>query len=482
MRRVAVIGGGITGLAAAHALDRAVAQGGLDGAVLLEAGPRLGGRVLTERVGGFLIEGGPDSFITLKPQAVQFAHELGLRDRLVGTLEPRHVFIRHGGRLLPLPDGLTGLIPQRLEPFVRSPLFSLGEKARFGLEPFIRPAINGADESLGGFVRRRLGDAAVDRLAAPLLAGIHAGDVNRLSLRATFPQLADAERRYGSLTRAVLARRRAGRRRAGEAPEGDATGGPLPAFMTVRGGLQELIVRAASSLRHVTVRTRTAVEGLRRRSGGYVLDLAGGEELEADAVILAVPAEAAAELLMEVNGPAAAAAGSIRSVSTAVIALGFRRDHVRHSLSGHGYVGSHREPSAHTACTWVSSKWPDRAPEGMALLRCFVGRDGAQDALAMDDGDLTAAVIAELRPLLGITGMPVLTRVYRWRDAMPQYEVGHLDRLAAMEAALAATPGLVTAGAPYRGVGLPDCIAQGMRAARHAVDALRVVQPGPRQP
>ena len=404
MKRVVIVGGGITGLAAAHALEGAVRRGDADEAVLLESGPRLGGKILTEQVDGFLIEGGPDSFITLKPQAVQFARELGLGDRLVGTLEPRHVFIRHAGRLLPLPEGLTGLIPQRLGPFVRSPLFTLFEKARFGLEPFIPPSANGTDESLGGFVRRRLGQAAVDRLAAPLLAGIHAGDIERLSLRATFPQLSDAERHYGSLTRAVLARGRAG-----TATNGSTRGGPLlPMFMSLRDGLEELIRAAAGSLRTVTIRTGVSVSAILHRDGRYDVRLAGGESIEAGAVILTVPAHAAMPLVAGVNDPAAAVVGTIRSISTAVVALGFRRDQVRHRLEGHGYVGSHREPTAHTACTWVSSKWADRAPQGMVLLRCFVGRDGAQGALAMDDDELTSAIIDELRPLLMITGQPTL--------------------------------------------------------------------------
>jgi len=472
MRRVAVIGGGITGLAASHALEAAVRQGDVDQAVLLEAGPRLGGKILTETIEGFLIEGGPDSFITLKPEAVRFARELGLGDRLVGTLEPRHVFVRHGGRLLPLPEGLTGLIPQRVGPFLRSPLFTLSEKARFGLEPFIQSQTDGADESLGGFVRRRLGGAAVDRLAAPLLAGIHAGDIERLSLRATFPQLADAERRYGSLTRAVLARRRERVPLNGVTPRA----APLPMFMSLRGGLQELVGAAARSLSSVTVRISAPVSAITRSGAGYIVHLAGGETVEAGAVILTVPAHAAGPLVAELNGPAAAVAGMIRSISTAVVALGFSREQVGHRLAGHGYVGSRQEPSTHTACTWVSSKWADRAPQGRVLLRCFVGRDGAQDALEMDDDDLTGAVIAELRPLLRISGPPLLARVYRWQEAMPQYEIGHLDRLEAMESALAATPGLILAGAPYRGVGLPDCIAQGKLAAHHAVDALRVVE------
>jgi oxygen-dependent protoporphyrinogen oxidase len=478
VRRVIVIGGGITGLAAAYALDGAVRRGEVGEAVLLEAGPRLGGKIITECIDDFLIEGGPDSFITLKPQAVRFARELGLGDRLIGTLEPRHVFIRHAGRLYPLPDGLTGLIPQRLGSFVRSPLFTLAEKARFGLEPFIAPAANGADESIGGFVRRRLGQAAVDRLAAPLLAGIHAGDIDRLSLRATFPQLAEAERRYGSLTRAVLARR-------GSASSGNGTQqGDLPTsvFMTLRGGLEELVRAAAASIRNVRLRTASPVAAVTYADGAYVVRLSNGERVEAAAVILSLPVHSAVRLLAGVNSPAAAVAGMIRSISTAVLVLGFRRDQIHHRLDGHGYVSSHNEVASHTACTWVSSKWPDRAPPGSVQLRCFVGRDGAQTALEMDDRDLTNAVLGELRPLLGITGTPVLARAYRWRDAMPQYEVGHLERLDALQAALSATPGLILAGAPYRGVGLPDCIAQGMSAARQAVDTLRGIRTGALRP
>lgn len=474
MRKVVVIGGGITGLAAAYALDAAVRRGEVDEAVLLEAGPRLGGKILTERIDGFLIEGGPDSFITLKPHAVRFARELGLTDRLVGTLEPRGVFIRHAGRLFPLPDGLTGLIPQRLGPFVRSPLFSLTEKARFGLEPFIAPSRNGTDESIGGFVRRRLGQAAVDRLAAPLLAGIHAGDIDRLSLLATFPQLAEAERRYGSLTRAVLARRRSG------SPGNGTQQSDLPTsmFMTLRGGLEELVHAAAASVHTVRLRTITPVAAITHAGGAYLVRLVNGEQLQAGAVIVSVPAPAAVRLLAGVNDRAASVAGMIRSISTAVVGLGFKREQIRHRLDGHGYVGAHTEAAVHTACTWVSSKWADRAPRGSVQLRCFVGRDGAQSPLEMDDRDLTQAVLDELRPLLGITGTPVLARVYRWREAMPQYEIGHLERLDAMQAALAATPGLILAGAPYRGVGLPDCIAQGVSAAEQAVAALRGIRPG----
>lgn len=456
--RVAVIGGGITGLAAARVLRESLVRGGAGEVTLIESSPRLGGKILTERIGGFLIEGGPDSFITVKPQAVEFARELGLGGRLVGTLDPRHVFILHRGGLHPLPEGLASLIPQRLGPFIRSGLFTPWEKARFGLDLLIPPSRNGADESLGHFVRRRLGQAAVERLAGPLLAGIHAGDIEELSLRATFPTLAEAEHRHGSLTRAVLARRRSPR-----APSG---GGSM--FMTLRGGLQELVDRAAD-LPGVAVRTKTEVRAIDRRGEGYLLRIDGAEPVEADRVVVTAPADAAAAVLRGINPPASRLAQTVPYVSTAAVAFGFRRADVRHPLAGHGYVVGLGERMAHTAVTWVSSKWPDRAPEGHVLLRCFTGRAGDQEALALDDGALAEALLGELTPLLGITGAPVLTRVYRWNAAMPQYTLGHLERVVSLRRALEATPGIVVAGGGYGGVGLPDCIRQGREAAAEAL-------------
>lgn len=459
--RVVVVGGGITGLAAAYTLSRPSAAGTVD-VTLVETSPRLGGKILTEQVGPFLIEGGPDSFLTLKPAAVEFARELGLADRLIGTQEPGGAFILYRGRLEPLPDGLAGLVPQRLGPFLRSGLFAPLEKARFALDLVVPPSRNGADESLGSFVRRRLGPAAVDRLAAPLLAGIHAGDIDRLSLRATFPQFADAERRYGSLTRAVLARRRAGQSRVGAG---------LPMFMTLRGGLRELVGAVTRALPGGSVRTAQVVR-ITRTSADYVLTLHDGAELRADAVVLAVPAAVTTHLLSIVNPDAARLLPSIPYVSTAAVVLAFHRADVAHPLSGHGYVVARSERTLHTACTWVSSKWPHRAPGDHVLLRTYVGRDGDQAALAMDDEALGALVLRELTPLLGIRGTPALVRVYRWPQAMPQYLVGHLERVAGVRACLQRTPGLVLAGSAYEGVGIPDCIRQGREAASAVLAAL----------
>lgn len=459
---VVVVGGGIAGLAAAYALNQAASTGAVDGATLVEASGRLGGKIVTQRVGDFVIDGGPDSFLTVKPHAVELARAVGLDEQLVGTLSPRHVYVLHRGQLKPLPDGMAMLIPQRLGPFLRSGLFSPLEKARFALEPFIAPNPNGTDESLGQFVRRRLGSAAVDRLAAPLLAGIHAGDVDAISLRATFPQLPEAERRYGSLTAAVLARRRSPR----------PADGSSSMFMTLAGGLQELVDGVAGRLDRVAVRTGVSVEGIARHPRrGYAVRLGDGETLAADAVVFTLPSPAAAALLKDINLAAATIAASVAYVSTAAIALGFRRADVAHPLAGHGYVVARGEGRAHTACTWVSSKWPHRAPAGHVLLRCYAGRSGEQDALAWHDDALVERVVGELTPLLGISAPPVLARVFRWRDAMPQYAVGHVDRIAALEHALLETPGIVLAGAGYRGVGIPDCIRQGFEAAQQAVAA-----------
>lgn len=459
---VVVIGGGIAGLAAAYALNQAASTGAVDGVTLVEASGRLGGKIITQRVGDFVIEGGPDSFLTVKPHAVDLARTVGLDEQLVETLSPRHVYVLHCGRLKPLPDGMATLIPQRLGPFLRSGLFSPLEKARFALEPFIAPNPNGTDESLGQFVHRRLGSAAVDRLAAPLLAGIHAGDVDAISLRATFPQLAEAERRHGSLTAAVLAHRRSPR----------SSDGSQSMFMTLAGGLQELVDGVAGRLDRVAVRTGVSVEGIARHPRrGYAVRLGNGEILAAEAVVLALPSPAAAALLMEISPAAAAVAASVSYVSTAAIALGFRRADVGHLLAGHGYVVARGEGLAHTACTWVSSKWPHRAPTGHVLLRCYAGRSGEQNALALHDNALVERVVKELTPLLGISAPPVMARVFRWRDAMPQYTVGHVDRIAALEHALLETPGISVAGAGYRGVGIPDCIRQGFEAAQQAVAA-----------
>jgi len=465
-----VIGGGITGLAVAHTLNAAVAAGSLDTSVLLEAAPHLGGKIVTERIGGFVFEAGPDSFLTLKPEALELCRTLGLADQVVGTLAPRQVFVLSRGVLEPLPDGLAGLVPTRLLPFLRSGLFSVWEKARIAGELLVSRHRNGTEESVGEFVRRRLGPAAVDRLAAPLLAGIYAGDVDRLSLQATFPQFAEMEAHYGSLMMAAV--RRQIRRRLRYPPGDHADGGDtdnLGMFATLRDGLDHLVNRIKASLPHVEVRTGAPARVITREGNQYRVHLANGAHVDADVVIVTTPAYAAARLLRSLTAIAASTLDQIPYVSTAAIALGFARTDVAHPLAGHGYVVARGEGLAHTACTWTSSKWPRRTPANSVLLRCYVGRAGDRRALNEDDDGLVATVLAEIRPLLGITGRPLLARLHRWEDAMPQYDMGHLGRVEAITDALSQTPGVLVAGAGYGGIGLPDCIRQGTEVAGAAL-------------
>ncbi len=449
--RVAIVGGGITGLAAAYALAG-------HEVLLFERGPRLGGKILTERLDGFLLEAGPDSFLTTKPQAVEVSRALGLGDELIGTSPGRTVYVLSRGRLHPLPEGLMLIAPTKVAPFLRSGLFSWGEKARIAADLLVPPGRDG-DESLGAFVRRRMGRAALDRLAAPLLAGIYAGDAERLSLQATFPQLRELERRHGSLIAGVLAQRRTAGAGAGD--------GRLPLFMTIRGGLDRL-VGALAAASGADVRTGTEVAAIGPDGAGYVLDLAAGGRVDVDALILATPSYAAADLLATLAPEAAALLRQIAYASTATISLAYREEELPR-LAGHGFVVARSEGYRITACTWASAKWPDRAPPGYGLLRAYVGSASDPRALDRSDAEIIALVRSDLAEAMRLTASPILARVSRWPRSMPQYALGHLERLAEVERLLSWHPRFSIAGAGYRGIGLPDCIKQGMAAAARVV-------------
>jgi oxygen-dependent protoporphyrinogen oxidase len=452
---VAVVGGGITGLVAA----RDLAAAGVP-VTLVEAGPRLGGKILTERFDGFLVESGPDSFLTTRPAAIELCRELGLGNRLIGTREPRAVFIRHRGRLVPLPEGLALVLPTRLRPFLTTPLFSPREKLRMGLDLFLPRATLDGDESVGAFLRRRLGNDLVERLAGPLLGGIYGTDVDQLSLLAVMPQLRAAEHAHRSL---LLA----GRAGSG-APRGPNGGSAGSLFQSLAGGMGELVDALRAALergsRPANVRTSTVVEALEPIAGGHLVRLSDGSTVQAEAVVLAAPAPAAAQLL-EARVPAAARA--LRTIpfgSTVAVTLGFPEDALPRPLRGHGFLVPPDEGLAISACTWSSAKWPGRAPEGFVLLRASLRAPDAA-LLAATDETLVAMARTDLARSLGLRGEPILARVARWPHAMPRYTIGHLDRVQAARAALAATPGIVLAGASYGGVGLPDCVAQGRAAA-----------------
>jgi oxygen-dependent protoporphyrinogen oxidase len=459
-RRVAVVGGGMAGLATALRLvEGARARDLALEVALLEAAPELGGTIRTEQTGGFTIEGGPDAFITDKPWALALCNRLGIADRLVGTREgERRTYVARGGRLHPLPDGFLMLAPTNPWALAGSSLFSWPGKLRMALDLVLPRRHDGGDETLAHFVRRRLGREALERAADPLVGGIYTADPERLSLAATMPRFLEMERRHRSL---ILGLRAAGR--AAAAASGTA-GARYALFMAHARGMGGLVADLAQRLPEGVVRTRAAVEGLAHDDGVWRLR-AGGEALTADAVVLTVPAPAASRLLAPLDGPLAQALGAIDYASSATVTLAFRSADLPAVLPGFGFVVPAVEGRSLLACTFASRKFPGRAPEGHELIRAFVGGARRPDLVDLPDDALLTTVRNELRALLGITAAPILTRVHRHPRAMPQYALGHLDRVADIEQRIAALPGLRLAGAAYRGVGIPDCVRGGEEAA-----------------
>jgi len=462
-RRVAVVGGGITGLAAAHDLAAAGVP-----FTLYEAQPRFGGVIRTERADGFLLEGGPDAMLAQKPEALALCRELGLADSLVPTSAPRTVYVLRRGRLHPLPEGILG-IPSRIGPFVRTRLFSWRGKLRMGLD-LVAPRGRAGDESIASFLRRRLGQEAVELLGQPLMAGIHAGDPERLSLRATFPRLAELEARHRSLLRGFRAEARAANARPSAAEAGSA-------FYSLKNGLETLVDALLAGLPAGSLRPGAPVAALARGGDGFSLQMAAGGAETASAVIVAVPPARAAALLAGLDADLSHLLAGISSVSTATVLLGYRRQDVSHPLDGHGVMIPWTEGLHTSAFTFFSSKFPGRAPEGHVLLRGFLGSARDPHVLEGTDAELARVVAAEMAPVLGLRGEPMLVRVFRWPGGTPQMELGHLERVARVEARLAGLPGLALAGAGLRGAGLPDCIADG-RAAAAQVRSLQKVTPG----
>lgn len=453
---IVIVGAGIAGLSAAWEL---VQRGRRP--LVLEAQPRAGGVIRTEHVDGFVIDAGPDALLIQKPAAIALCRELGLGDRLVPTLTPRTAFVLRRGRLIPLPEASVLGIPTRVGPFVTSTLFSWPGKLRMAIELVMPARRHQSDESIGSFMRRRFGEQAVTYLAEPLLAGIHAGDVNRLSMRAAFPRLLDAERTHGSVIRALASMRLAPGTTAGDNSPG--------AFMSLPGGVEEMVSALVTRLPARTLRTGAGAAAVEGR-GPYAVRLTTGELIESRAVIIATPAWAAAEILQSTDAELSRLARDVRYVSSATVAIGIHREQVRHPLQGSGFVVPRPDRKVLMAASWVSSKWPHRAPQGFVLLRGFVGGAYDQGVLEQSDTRIVEAVFDELAALLGITGMPQLTRLYRWPRASAQHEVGHLERVDQIERRLASLPGLFVTGSGFRGTGIPDCVSDGRVTGAQAAE------------
>lgn len=444
---VAVVGGGISGLTAARVLSRSGLR-----VRLFESKPECGGLIATERIGDWLLEAGPDTLLTHKPAALELVRDLGLEPQLVAPLARRPTYVLRRNALRTLPETSALGLPTDIATLVRAGAFSWRGKLRMAAEAVLPPAPPASDESIGSFVGRRFGREAVRFVAEPVLAGIHRGDAGRLSLRALFPVLANAERTHGSVCRAWRS-----------APRRPAAG----SIMTLRRGLGELVSNLTGQLPPKVVTRNATVDGV-FGGGPFVLQLRGRGLVSARAVILAAPAHASARLVDTLDPALAALCASIRHVGSVNVALGYRRDAVAHPLDGWGFVVPSQGRRSVRSASWVTSKWPGRAPGGHVLIRVSMADDSAVDdraAIAQADG--------ELRDLLGITADPVLTRVHRAPRAMPQLEVGHLDRMAAIDRQLAGSPGLFISAAGFRGVGLPDCIADASQVASRVVQFCR---------
>jgi oxygen-dependent protoporphyrinogen oxidase len=457
---VAVIGGGISGLSAAYALHKRQVP-----YLLLEAGPSLGGVIRTEMRDGFLLEGGPDSMLAQKPEGIALCRELGLGDRLVPTNpDLRSVYVLRRRRLHPLPEGMMLAVPTKILPLARSGLFSWPGKLRMGLDLVI-PGGNGkGDESIASFLRRRFGQEAVERIGEPLLAGIHAGDPERLSILATFPRFRDLEARHGSLVRGMWATPR---------PKPAPGTKPPSAFYSLRGGLREMVDALVVRLDHASIWTKAVVLRVSRTAEGFSLVTGDGDVVRAERVVVAAPGPRIAPALQELVPEVARTLAAIPFASSATVLLGYRRGDVTHPLDGYGMVVPRTEGLRTTALSFVSTKFPCRAPEGHVLLRGFLGgvRDG--EVMSLSNEEMIDTVEREMTGILGLRGQPVMSRVFRWPGGTPQLEVGHIERMAAVEQMVAAVPGLHLTGAGLRSTGIPDSVADGTRAAEAAAGGSR---------
>jgi protoporphyrinogen/coproporphyrinogen III oxidase len=458
MKRIAIIGGGISGLSAAFALEEQRRAGVPLQYVLFDSAPRLGGVLVTERVDGCLVEAGADSFLTEKPWAADLCRRIGLGDQLIGSNDAaRKTYILVKGKLVAIPDGLMFMVPTRIRPILFSPLSSFGTKLSMAREWF-HPRNRLGDESVASFVERHYGAEMVDRLADPLLTGIYGGDASSLSVRAVLPRFVEMERTHGSLGRAMVAGREK-IRQSSPAP---------PLFTSPKNGMQEMVDAIVARLDPSALCLNTAVQDIQSKSDGWTVT-AGGQSDFYDAVIVAVPALAAAKLLSTSHPDLASELCGIQYSSSVTVALGYERK-VRQSLPpGFGFLVPRSEGKRVLAATFVHHKFPHRAPEDRALFRCFLGGSRDESILQLPDDEILRVVRQELRQILGLVAEPLFSRIYRWRWAMAQYNVGHLERLERIERLRQQIPGLALTGNGYRGIGVPDCIRSGEEAAEQVL-------------
>jgi oxygen-dependent protoporphyrinogen oxidase len=465
MPRIAIIGGGISGLSAAFTLEEKRQSGAQSDTkieyVLVEAAPRLGGVMVTDRADGCLIEAGPDSFLTEKPWAADLCRKIGLGDQLIGSNDAdrkTYIVLHKNGRdqLVVMPDGLMFMVPTKILPTVLSPLFSLRTKMRMAAEWFHPPHKAEADETVAQMVERHYGSEMVDLLADPLLSGVYGGEATDLSVRAVLPRFADMESKHGSLGRAMLAARRK--------MSGAAKAPPRPLFTSLKDGMQQMVDALVARLDRTALKTSSPVQSVIRQNNAWTVS-AGYQTDQFDAVIIATPAHAAAAVLQAADENLSRDLGDIRYSSSVTVTLGYD-EKVRQSLPpGFGFLVPRSAGRRMLAATFVHNKFPHRAPENRAIVRCFLGGARDEQILLSTDDEILRIVRKELREIIALGAEPLFARVYKWKSAMAQYSVGHLERLQRIESLRQKLPGLALAGNGYSGIGVPDCVRSGAEAA-----------------
>jgi oxygen-dependent protoporphyrinogen oxidase len=457
MKRVAIIGGGISGLSAAYTIEEKRRSGTPIEYVLFESSPRLGGVLVTDRVDGCLVEAGPDSFLTEKPWAADLCGRIGLGDQLIGSNDSkRKTYIVARGKLVVMPDGLMFMVPTKIMPTVFSPLFSWRTKMRMAAEWFHPPHKASADETVAEMVERHYGSEMVDLLADPLLSGVYGGEASQLSVRAVLARFADMEAKYGSLGRAMLA----ARKKMGAASSNP----PKPLFTSLKDGMQQMVDALVARLDANALKTSSSVQSVIPEENGWTVS-AGYQSDQFDAVIIATPTHAAAAVLQGADENLSRDLGEIKYSSSVTVTLGYD-ENVRRSLPpGFGFLVPRSAGHRMLAATFVHNKFPHRAPENRAIVRCFLGGARDERILESSEEEILAIVRNELRQIITLNAEPLFARVYKWKSAMAQYSVGHLERLQRIESLRQKLPGLALAGNGYSGIGVPDCVRSGAEAA-----------------
>jgi oxygen-dependent protoporphyrinogen oxidase len=470
VKRIAIIGGGISGLSAAFALELQRRRGIPVEYVVFESSERFGGVIRTERVNGCVVEAGPDSFLTEKPWAAELCHELGLGNQLIGSNDAaRKTYIVVKGRLVPLPDGLMFMVPTNLRAAFFSPLFSWRAKLWMIREwfygsPVSSPASND-DSTVADFVERHYGREMVDRIADPLLAGIYGSSADELSVQSVLPRFAEIEAKHGSLGRAMVAASRSQR------------GAALrPIFTSLKDGMQQMTDALVSRIPATALRTNAAIESVKSESGKWLVVSAGGHTAEFDGVIIATPAYAAAGLLGNTESELASELHAIPYSSSISVALGYDQKTRAALPAGFGFLVPRRENRRLLAATFVHNKFPNRVPENLALIRCFLGGSRDEAILQCSDDELQDLIRREVQQILGVTTEPIFIRIYRWKRAMAQYNVGHSARVERIKDLITSRPGLAIAGNAYGGIGVPDCVRSGSEAAAKIMQDLGITQ------